>query len=291
MSLVSSLNYNLISEYGVVLPGASQQSYINVLYSDNNKNIIPFSSSTSDTYYQMDSQSYFYLVEKSYLEIQPDLPCSSSGSDSIAYSKADYNSSIAPSWVTVDPDSGLLKISTPSVSAPTYFSFIINSDVSEVSQVVSKVINLRVNKWTLQSWTSWKPDNSQIWILWESEFDLISGGWVRQTTTNQQTTKNQQIQTKTLIPVDLITLAVKISLAGTIILTVLTHSFNSSSLQSFWLMFNQLQILLTIILTRIYIPDEIMNIIIGSKLVLNPFDYLHLSNLLNLKLVSYLKVN
>ena len=49
---------------------------------------------------------------------------------------------------------------------------------------------------------------------------------------------------------------------------------NPSSLMSLWSLINQLQMLMLLLLTKIYLPLDVENIIIGNKVALIPFDYI-----------------
>ena len=84
---------------------------------------------TSDVYYQITSQS-ISIIEANTATFTLDLSCSSSGSTSITYSIGNYGSTIAPSWATIDSNSGVLNITAPNVSADTEFDFYAVSTVT-----------------------------------------------------------------------------------------------------------------------------------------------------------------
>ena len=70
------------------------------------------------------TESYLKLVENSNIHYTPTPLTSASGTATVSYSIVDYNSVIAPSWVTISSVSGELTIDTPSVLATNDYSFL-----------------------------------------------------------------------------------------------------------------------------------------------------------------------
>ena len=122
--------------------------------SPNTLSINPFTSygsipiTLSDICYQTNDKAYF-ITEKNTLQIFPEVPCSTSGSTIISYS-INYFSGLAmpPSWISIDPTTGVLNISTPAVSTLTQYYFYINSNVALATSTVTipKLIGLTVIK-------------------------------------------------------------------------------------------------------------------------------------------------
>ena len=76
------------------------------------------------------------MVENTYTEVTPDLTWSSSGLTSVSYSLSIYDDSSVLNWVSIDTSTGKLKISAPSVSLITSYTFYVDSVVSGVSATI-----------------------------------------------------------------------------------------------------------------------------------------------------------
>ena len=105
------------------------------------------SSSTSDIYFQVNSQTISVYELTTSIQT-PNLSCSFSGSTTITYSLSSYNGSIAPSFVSINSTTGFLTITAPCVTSSTDYSFSILSTVSGVTDPVQNIINLTVKKCT-----------------------------------------------------------------------------------------------------------------------------------------------
>ena len=120
-----------VTETGVTIAAATSQPVTSPTYT--NISVAYQSSSsgsyTSDVQYRQTSQSYLDLAGDTYTELSPTLTCSSSGTTSIAYSIGSYNGASVPSWISIDA-SGTLKITNPSVTSATDYSFYVNSQIS-----------------------------------------------------------------------------------------------------------------------------------------------------------------
>ena len=204
------------------------------------------------------AESYLSLLENSYIEVSPTLTCSSISSTSIVYSISSYNGVTAPSWVAIDSSSGLLKISTPNVTSPTSCSFFIDSQVSSVTNPIQKLINLKVTKWLAQNCQKWNSLDSSKCNSWNSYYYLSNGYWGNEV---KSTIKTLSITTNSII-------------AGATIIVILASTVHSASFSSLWAIINQLQLFLLLILTRVYLPLDVINFIIGSKIAMFPYDYI-----------------
>ena len=203
-------------------------------------------------------ESYLSLLENSYIEVSLTLTCSSLSSTTIVYSISSYNGVTAPSWVAIDSSNGLLKISTPNVTNSTSCSFYINSQISSVTNPVQKLINLKVTKWLAQNCQKWTSLDSSKCSNWNSNYYLSNGYWSNEATST----------------INILSIITNSIIAGTVALAILTNSINSASFASVWAIINQLQLFLLLILTRVYLPLDIINFIIGSKIAMFPYDYI-----------------
>ena len=104
---------------------------------------IVISNYTSDVYFLTQDQS-ISVLKNTYVQITPDLPCSSSGLTSISYSLVEYNGNLIPNWASIDSTSGMLTLNTPDVSSDTEYNLSVSSSISGTSTPVLKHIKLSV---------------------------------------------------------------------------------------------------------------------------------------------------
>ena len=64
------------------------------------------------------------VIESTISQFTPDLSWSISGSTPITYGKANYMSSTDPTWVTINPSTGVLDIVSPAVAIDTEYYFL-----------------------------------------------------------------------------------------------------------------------------------------------------------------------
>ena len=119
------------------------------------------SSTTSGVYFQIVTQP-LSVTESTTSTQTPNLSCSFSGLNSITYSLSSYNGDIIPSFVSIDPATGVLTIVAPSVSSSSTYSFYIDSTVLGMSGPVQKIINLTVNKCTASNCQKCSAINSTV---------------------------------------------------------------------------------------------------------------------------------
>ena len=202
------------------------------------------------------AQSYLSLLENSYIEVSPTLTWSSLSSTTIVFSIASYNGVPAPVWVSIDSSSGLLKITTQNATNLTSYSFYINAQVSSATNTIQKLITINVAKWSSQNCKTWTVEDSTKWSSCNTNYYLTSGSCSNEATSN---VKALSTTTNSLI-------------GGTAALVLLSSTINSSSFASLWAIMNQLQMFLLILLTRAYLPLDIINFIIGSKITMSLYD-------------------
>ena len=159
----------------------------------------------------------------------------------------------APSFVLIDSTLGTLTVSAPSIDLDTKYDFYVISKVSGVSSTVQKLIKLTVTNCSVQNCQKWYT--STVWATWNSGYTLSSGAW----TSQNNASKTSEVLTK-----------ITVSVVGTSfgIVTIMSL-INSASMVSVWSMIHQVQLFFLLLLTRAYIPIDIVNIIIGVKFVLN----------------------
>ena len=184
------------------------------------------------------------MVENTYREVTPSLSWSINNVTSISFSVAEYNGNEILTWVVIDSTSGLLKVSAPSVPANSTFYFSINSSVNGVSNPFQNLVTVQVSKWTVQDWERCKSSDGTVWEVYKSP----SGAAEALRTTSQ-------------------------SIVGAIaITTTVSALLNASSMSSFWLTVNQIQLYFLLLIAGAYIPVDVQTVIIGIKFVLFPFN-------------------
>ena len=159
----------------------------------------------------------------------------------------------APSFVLIDSTSGTLTVSAPSVDSDTEYNFYVTSTVSGVSSPVQKLVKLTVTNCSVQNCQ--KCSTSTVWTVWIYGYTLSSGAWTAQN--NVSTTS--EVLTKTTVSV----------VGASFGIVTIMSLINSASMVSLWSMIHQVQLFFLLLLTRAYIPIDIVNIIIGVKFALN----------------------
>ena len=176
-------------------------------------------------------------MENTAAKIQPDLPCSISGSTSITFSTANYVASTVPSWVAIDSVSGILSINAPEISLDTEYDFYINSAVNGISSPIQKLIKLIITNCTAKNWKKCISTNSLACESCVSGYDLTSGVWdISKTTTSQNSIKTSE----TAKALSKTTTSVVIATTG---IVILASTMNTASISNLWMVMNQLQLL------------------------------------------------
>ena len=201
------------------------------------------------------------------------MPWSSSGLTSISFSIWSYNGSALPSWITIDSTSGELKILAPSVYSNTDYYFCINSAVSSVSSLITKLIKLTVSNCSVQNWQTCSDSNGLVCSVWMSRYILLSGSCSNKECLNKENNTQVSETAKSLTTTTQ-------SVVGTLAGIVVTFSFlNTSSLSSLWSMVNQVQIFYLLLLTKAYIPNDVQDKIKGTKILMNPSSFIPFKNI------------
>ena len=107
MDVLSSGSYDVVTEIG--MPALILTSPLSSTLDYTNQSYTFIRSYATDVYYLTDSQS-LSVIEKTNSQILPDLSCSLSISTSIVFSLGSYNNGNAPSWITIDSNTGILTI-------------------------------------------------------------------------------------------------------------------------------------------------------------------------------------
>ena len=202
------------------------------------------------------------LFSSNYLEITPNLTCSSSGSTSIVYSIVNYNGANVPLWVQIVASSGLLKINAPVVSTDTQYSFYVNSVVS--GNTIQKVITINVINCVVSNWQSCVSISGSTCMTCNSGYSLLSCNCILQSSNSVKGSTSSNTE-----PLSTSVNSVTISAAG---IVLLTRALTGFSYSWFWLMVNQLQLLFFLLLTGVYLSSEVIDAIVGIKIYFFSFN-------------------
>ena len=146
----------------------------------------------------------------------------------ISFSIANYMTSTAPSWVTIDPSKGTLSFTTPEVSSDTEYSFYINSNITGASNLLQKLVKITVLNWIIDNCQRWSISNISMWEICYSGYDLISGKW-----------EIQKVASETAKALS--TTTTSIAWANVVIIAA-TSLVSTTSVASLWMTINQLQL-------------------------------------------------
>ena len=191
-------------------------------------------SYTSDVNFQTNSQS-ISVIENTIAKTTPDVSWSVSGTTSMTYSVANYLTA-APSWVAINSVTSELTITAPDVDKDTEYYFYINSMITGITNPIQKLIKLSILNWIASNWQKCTTTNNSIWTAWTSGYNLSSGLWSIQNSSQPQNSTSASEPAKALSTT---TISVEAAVLGCV---VFTSILNASSISSFWMTINQLQI-------------------------------------------------
>ena len=186
----------------------------------------------SDVYFQTEDQT-FSITENNEVQLSPSLPCSHSGSTSITYSIGDYNGNVVPSWISIDPNTGLLTILSKNLSSDTQIDFQIISTSSGID--TQKVIRLSILDWVVSNWLKCNKLSNSICLLWNSGYVLSNNNCI----TNSSSTSANSTQINSIIEPSETSKSIKTTtqsiLASTAGITAAFSVVNTSSLSTLFL--------------------------------------------------------
>ena len=286
MNALASGTDSIISEAGVTIVSSVTETVTTASYIDQPENYLSVSSLNSDVYFQTSTQS-LTIIENYYQEVTPDHSCSSSGSTSITFSIGNYNGVTAPTWVIIDGSTGLLKITSPSVSSDTDVSFYVNAMITGYANPVQKLIKLKVLNWIVSNCQICNNAYASNWNTCNSGYTVNSGSCILPTsqTSSSSSNSNSQNSNSSNQTKESSETAQGLStsmqwIAGlTTGAIVLSNVINSSSISSLWSLLNQLQLLFLLLITGAFIPEDVKTVILGQKFAISPFSYIPLQDI------------
>ena len=149
----------IVGESGQIIGTASIQSVFSQSYTLQSITFVLVTSYTSDVNYLTKDQS-FTVLGGTTSKLNPDLPCSLSGSTSISYSLTNYLGVTVPTWITVNSSSGELTVVALQTSTNKEYYFYLSSLISGISQPIQKLIKITVTSSLANSSTKSASDSS-----------------------------------------------------------------------------------------------------------------------------------
>ena len=126
-----------------------------------------------------------------------------------------------------------------------------------------KIIKLNVIKWVVQNCKKCSATSQTICSIWNSGFYVSNGTWKEEPS---ETSKALTITVQSLVAVSAFS-------------NIISIIMNASSAASICSLINQVQLFFLLLITRSFMPVDIINVIIGLKFVLNPFSYIKFEKL------------
>ena len=195
-----------------------------------------------------------------------------------------YNGGNVPSFVSINPTTGVISVAAPNVLADSDYYFNVDSTIASVSSPIQKTIKLTITKfvpsnnaantWKASNWQKCSDTDSSVCENCNSGYLLSSGACKL---VESQTQKSKTENTLAIVN------QVIIGVIAVLILTL--YIFNITSLSSLWSISSQSQIFFLLFLTGVFIPKEVEMIITGLKVCLNFSDYF--SYPINLKVPNF----
>ena len=251
MFLLSSGTNDITSESSYSISALTPESVSVGTYTNQTLTYFQLTSSTSDVYMRTETQSII-VAENTNLIITPDLTWSLTGSTYIYYGFGSFNGAEIPSWISIDPNTGMTNIAAPDVGVTTDYYFYVNSVVTGVINAVQKIIKLTIINWASENWKKWSNSINLMWATCEFGYYVDSGKCTAYSESSKALTATTQSATGVA--------------AG---LVVASSLINTSSLSSMWSMVNQVQIFFLLLLTRAFIPEDVKAVITGSNFMQN----------------------
>ena len=179
-----------------------------------------------------------------------------------------YESSSIQTWISIDSSTGELTISAPEVSADSEYDFYINSQVSGFANTVQKLIKLIVKNWAISQWDLYSDGSVWAWSTWRTGFVICTTNW------DNQTTSSSNYWNYSNSVSELASRATTVSrwvIGGTVAIAALSSLTNASSVAGIWSLINQAQLFFLILLSRVYIPNDVKAVITGPNFAFNPY--------------------
>jgi hypothetical protein len=208
----------------------------------------------SDVVYQLDDQEYLEVTFGRTVKAPFTLPYSSSGITPVVYSLTGSY----PSWISIDSATGVVTADTSQATIGATYTFQIGTAVSvgttwtQIKTVRMKVVQC-INPGQITSKCTDCND------LYASRWGKCIYGYVVSTIDGTCVEKDPSLLAKIALTSNQVAGGIGITLAGVISLMNLTTPF------AMWMIANQIQLLMLLLLTGAYFPPLIVKILTGSN--------------------------
>jgi hypothetical protein len=216
-----------------------------------------------DSHQYTNAESFGGLTKGSSVSEMVSLTCSTVPSLSITYSLAQYGSYSVPSWITID-DVGSQIVGTIPDAGKTY-KFYIQSSSNAWSPGIFKEITLTVLAWIwkVDNWKEWSDWYvGEIWKTWDANYEINEA--------DQRTCIKKKISStaQTASTATSITVAVSTSAS------IATSMLKASSPSGMWSLFNQLQMLILLLLIDTFVPVDVSDYIQQQSFAMMNFNFI-----------------
>jgi len=215
----------------------------------------------SDVTIDDDSVIYSDLSQQENVQITPVFTLSTSGTTPITYSLNEG----CPNWISIDSSTGKITMDTTEVSPGTKTTFTIISQVSISELTQSKQVTVEVEECSPQSnggCHHCDAFNSNVCVDCKNGYELNTESSICEEDFNQANS--------------IISQAVFFTSVGLILIDSVLNMVSPASL---WMIVNQLQLLLLLLLVDTYIPPNIIRVITANSYVLFSFNFLKINSI------------
>ena len=120
MNIITSETENILNDFQISISTGSTISVTPISNNILSVSFIIIQNYNSDISYQIIDESII-ISEDNWMQFSPDLPWSISGSSLMTYNISSYKGMSPPSWVLINSNTGVFNISSPVVSADSYY--------------------------------------------------------------------------------------------------------------------------------------------------------------------------
>jgi hypothetical protein len=208
----------------------------------------------SDVVYQLDDQEYLEVTFGRIVKAPFTLPYSSSGITPVVYSLTGSY----PSWISIDSATGVVTADTSQATIGTTYTFQIGTAVSVgTTWTQIKTVRMKVVQCINPGQITIKCTDCN--DLYASRWGKCIYGYVVSTIDGTCVEKDPSLLAKIALTSNQVAGGIGITLAGVISLMNLTTPF------AMWMIANQIQLLMLLLLTGAYFPPLIVKILTGSN--------------------------
>jgi hypothetical protein len=166
-----------------------------------------------------------------------------------------------PDWVVLTESLAMLTINAPKVDQDVTYQFEVQSHVPHDSRTYNAIITLIVTACPVSGWGVWGASGSGICLQWDNGYTLQSGKCYEDGLADNAIVGSQ--------------IAIGVTVVATLTASILTMS----SFQSVWTIFNQIQLLMLLPLTKVYISPKVVDYLVGMSFVNLDFNFIPFENI------------